>query len=147
MSEQRLTSRLTAYWHTLRKEAPLPNFAQFNQSAIGDIWQNCLVFTAQPSTAGNYAFRVQALGENLIQFFGHDLVGREASRPSLRAFGGGKIAAEIEIATATQTPVEIEGKFVTDQNKVIKYRACLLPFASASQNVTHIVAGLSWREF
>lgn len=147
MYEQRLTVRLTDYWNTLRKEAPMPNFVQFNQGAVSDIWPNCLVFAAQPTVAGKTAFRIQAMGDNLTTLFGHDLVGREASRPALRALGGGKIAGSVEAAALNRAPVETEGKYVNDKNKIVKYRACLLPFASTPESVSHIIAGLSWREF
>lgn len=147
MYEQRLTVRLTDYWNTLRKDAPMPNFAQFNQGAVGDLWPNCLVFAAQPTAAGKVAFRVQAVGDNLTQLFGHDLVGREATKPALRVFGGGKIAGDVEQTALARAPVEAEGKYVNDKNKVVKYRACLLPFSTSPDSVSHILAGLSWREF
>lgn len=147
MSEQRLTTRLNAYWEMLRKDAPLPNFAQFNQGVVGDLWPNCLVFASQPTAAGKVAFRVQNMGHNLSAIFGNDLVGRDASRPSLRALGGGKIASSIEEAALKRLCVEMEGNFVNDKNKIVKYRACLLPFASSQEEISHIIAGISWREF
>ncbi len=147
MSEQRLTTRLTDYWHNLRKDEPLPHFAQFNQGAVDDLWPQCLVLVAQPTSAGKVAFRVQVMGDKLSLFFGHDLVGREVSRPALRGFGGGKIASDIEEAATRRMPLETEGKFVNDKNKVVKYRACILPFINPQDTISHVVAGLSWREF
>ncbi len=147
MYEQRLTERLIRYWTTLRKEEALPNFAQFNQGAIGELWLNCLVFSAQPSVTDKKLFRVLSVGQNVSQLFGEDMVGKDASKPALRAFGGGKIAGEIEQSALACAVVECEGQFVNPRNKVVKYRACLLPFASTTQSVSHIVAGISWREF
>lgn len=148
MQEQRLTARLTAYWEMLRKDAPMPHFARFNQGVVGDLWPNCMVLAAQPTAAGKAAFRVQSVGDNLIAIFGNDLAGREASRLSLRTLGGGKIAGCIEEAAVTHLCAETDGNFVSGRNKIVKYRACLLPFSPADQEtVSHIVAGISWREF
>lgn len=147
MSEKRFTSRLLNYWKMLRKEAALPHFSQFNKGVVDDLWPNCLVFSAQPTAAGKFSFRVQDMGDNLVSIFGNNLIGRDASRPSLKALGGGKVAAFIEKAAAERQCVEMDGNFVNDRHKIIKYRVCLLPFSSAQEEVSHIIAGISWREF
>ncbi len=147
MYEKRMTARLRQYWDTLRKDAPIPHFAQFNQGAIDDLWPKCLVLVAQPTASGKVSFRVQTVGHDLVEIFGNDLIGREATRPALRAFGGGKIAGRIEELSATRTPLDDEGKYVNDKNKIVKYRACLLPFAADEEGLSHVIAGLSWREF
>lgn len=147
MYEQRLTERLLSYWQTLRKDAPLPNFAQFNQGAVGDLWPHCVIFGAQPSATGAPLFRVQAIGEKATTLLGNDMLGREASKPALRILAGGKIAGDIAQAALDKAPVQAEGKYVTPRNKVVQYRACLLPFSPNTESVSHILLGLSWREF
>jgi len=48
-ADSRLTDRLISYWHTIRKENAMPDFSQFNASAIDDIWQQCVLFTVAPA--------------------------------------------------------------------------------------------------
>jgi hypothetical protein len=47
---------------------------------------------------------------------------------------------------ANPVPLVDMGQFINAGNKVVKYRSCLLPFGTGNK-VTHIIAGLSWREF
>jgi hypothetical protein len=146
MQEQRLTVRLTSYWNLIRKEAPIPQFAQFNEGVIDDLWPNCFLFVGQPPVAGKQAFRIQRVGYKLESLFGQDFLGKEVSRPTFRTFGNGKIALRAEEACGSRVPVEDEGSYVNAQNKVVKYRACLLPFAADPEKLSHIIAGISWRE-
>ncbi len=147
MHEKRLTARLESYWNLVRKDAPLPQYAQFNQGAIDDLWQKCMLLAMQPS-ASKPVFRISSVGHELTGLLGHDLVGREVSRAALRDFGGGKIATKVDDVVVACSPVFDDGKFVNkNTNKIVKYRACLLPFGADSEHISHILMGLSWREF
>jgi hypothetical protein len=44
-------------------------------------------------------------------------------------------------------PQEDTGQMPMSTGKFIKYRTILLPFGSAKAGLTHIVAGVSYREF
>ena len=47
---------------------------------------------------------------------------------------------------ADPKPLVDIGQFISENNKVVKFRSCLLPFGKDGV-VTHVLAGLSWREF
>ena len=146
MYEKRLTVRLEKYWDLIRKDAPLPPYAQFNRSSVQDAWDNCMIFAAQPS-ASKPIFRVSEAGEQIVELLGHDVIGRDASKASMRNFGGGKIADTVLATAESRAPELLEGKYVNPNNKIVKYRACLLPFGAEDEAISHILAGISWREF
>lgn len=146
MADHRLTDRLTNYWTLLRKESPMPEFAQFNLSAISDIWQQCILFTVQhgagssPTTVNFYK-----IGDQVKSLYGSDMAGRTVY-PGMNHFQGASVVRRVgEVLTSPQVIYD-QGQFVNERSKIVKYRSCLLPFGK-DEKVTHIVAGLSWREF
>jgi hypothetical protein len=147
MQEHRLIERLTTYWNHVRKDAPMPDFAHFNVSAIEDIWQQCILFTVQPAVEGvqpNVNF--YRVGENLRSIYGQDMTGRSFN-PAHHHFQGATVVRKITELMGNPEPITDMGQFVNSQSKIVKYRSCLLPFGGPDGKITHIVAGLSWREF
>lgn len=145
-TDHRLTDRLNNYWTLLRKEAPMPEFAQFNLSAISDLWQQCILFTVQPSTgASPQSVSFYMIGEKVKSFYGADMSGR-TMYPSMKHFQGASIVRCMDEVIAKPQMIQDEGQFVNERSKVVKYRSCLLPFGKEGR-VTHILTGLSWREF
>lgn len=146
-SEHRLIDRLTSYWNLIRKDAPVPEFVQFNISAIEDVWQQCVLFTVQPTPEGqapNFSF--YNIGDKVKAIYGGDMTGRNFSGGQ-RHFQGASIVRKMSDVITNPSPVYDNGQFVNEKSKVVKYRSCLLPFGTKDGKVTHIVAGLSWREF
>ncbi len=144
--EQRLIDRLTSYWTLLRKDAPLPEFVQFNISAIEDVWSQCVLFTVQPTAAGqNPNVNFYNVGDKVKALYG-DVAGRSVNTGQ-RNFQGAAIVRRMGEVIASPQPVYDSGQFVNERSKVVKYRSCLLPFGNRDGKVTHVVAGLSWREF
>ena len=144
-SDQRLIDRLTNYWHLIRKDAPVPEFVQFNISAIEDLWAQCVLFTVQPGAGQHAQVVFMKIGDQLKTLYG-DVVGRSIST-SHKQFQGGAIMKRMGDVIATPEPVFDQGQFVNERSKVVKYRSCLLPFGTRDGRITHVVAGLSWREF
>lgn len=143
--EARLNDRLTSYWNLLRKEEPLPEFVRFNVAAIEDLWSQCVLFTVQPSAPGQPpAVNFYQVGEKVKALYGN-VAGRSMAT-SQRHFQGATIVQRVGEVIAAPAPLYDEGQFVNDKSKVVKYRSCLLPFGNKDK-VTHVVAGLSWREF
>lgn len=145
MHEQRLTDRLTNYWNLVRKDDPVPDFARFNISAIEDVWQQCILFTVQPGQSGNHNVNFYNVGQKVRSIYGANMLGHTVSS-SQKHFQGASIVRKVDDIIANPAPLYDEGQFVNDKGKVIKYRSCLLPFGTKGR-ITHIVAGLSWREF
>ena len=147
MIQHRLTERLANYWNLLKKDNVLPNFSQFNPSAITDIWQNCILFTVQPTAVGTMPLLgFQAIGDKLNPLFGNEMIGKIVNF-SQKHFQGATIIRRTDEVLDKPEPLFDEGQFVNSNHKVVKFRSCLMPFGTKDGHVTHIVLGLSWREF
>lgn len=148
MEDQRLTKRLMEYWNRLRREALLPQWAQFNAGAMQDIWGQCCVWSvtfADISAAVNQ-FTFEYVGDSAQQALGKDMTGT-MFMSTQQKFPGARIVTRIEETVKRALPINDEGTFVNEHNKVVKYRSCLLPFGTKDGRVTHIVLGLSWKAF
>lgn len=148
MQDLRLTTRLTNYWNLLRKEQALPEFSKVNSSAVHDIWPQCLVVRIEITATGEPAkFTFQNIGDGLKTIYASTMLGKTVS-VGQKHFQGAAILKQIPNVLAKPEPFYEEGQFVNERSKVVKYRACLLPFGDAAGNtITHVLAGLSWREF
>ena len=145
MMEKRLTERLTKYWEVLRQDGALPVFGKFNSAAIDDIWGNCILFTVNKSNDNEKSYTFYRVGDKVKQLYHEDLTGNTL-KAKQRAFKGAAVIKRIDEVVKDGSPIEDAGQFVSPDNKVVKFRSCLLPFGNDNE-VTHIVAGLSWREF
>jgi hypothetical protein len=145
-ADSRLTDRLISYWNTIRKENVMPDFSQFNASAIDDLWQQCVLFTVAPAIENKSpTLNFYQIGEKLRDIYQSGMVGKSFS-PGQRHFHGAPVLRRVEDVIVTQSAISDTGQFVNDKSKVVKYRTCLLPFGR-NGHVTHMIAGLSWREF
>lgn len=146
MQDNRLTDRLVRHWELIRKDEVMPNFSQFNASALSDIWQRCILFIVQPAAAGAPpSLKFQVIGDNLNSIYSQSMLGMTFN-PTHRAFPAAAVIKKVHHMIEAPAPLIDMGQFVNDRGKIIKYRSCLLPFGRQGI-VTHVVAGLSWREF
>lgn len=146
MQDHRLTERLTVYWNNLRRDDEIPDFSHFNASTIGDVWQQCVLFTVLPAAPGKrQSISFYKVGDNLRSLYGDDILGRTFV-PSQQRFQGASIVSKIDTVLENPVPLVDAGQFISEKNKIIKYRSCLLPFGHKG-TVTHVLAGLSWKEF
>ena len=146
MLEHRLSERLTSYWNNLRKDLPMPDFGHFNASSIADIWQQCVLFTVSPEVDNKpYVLNFYQIGDRLRSIYGNDMVGRSFNTGQ-RHFQGAAIVRRVEEIISTPAPINDMGQFINERSKVVKYRSVLLPFGRDSR-VSHVITGLSWREF
>ena len=146
MNEHRLVDRLTSYWNNARKDSIMPEFSHFNSSAIEDIWQQCVLFTVMPVADGKLpSLNFYRVGDKVREVYGQDMSGKVFS-PAQKHFQGAAVVRKANEVLANQTPIVDLGQFINTGTKMEKYRSCLLPFGSGGK-VTHIIAGLSWREF
>lgn len=145
-TDHRLTDRLTNYWNLLRRDTVMPEFAQFNLSAISDIWQQCILFTVQHGAGDKpHSVSFYMLGEQAKTIYGGDMSGRTMFS-GMKHFQGASIVRRMDDIIAKPEILQDQGQFVNERSKIVKYRSCLLPFGKDNK-VTHILAGLSWREF
>ena len=146
MNEHRLPDRMVNYWNTVRRELPLPDFGHFNASSIADIWQQCILFVVSPMVVNKpYVLNFAHVGDKLRSIYSADMVGRSFNT-NQHHFQGAAIIRRIEDAIQHLTPLTDMGQFINDRSKLVKYRSCLLPFGREGK-ITHVIVGLSWREF
>ena len=146
MNEHRLNERLTSYWNNARKDAAMPEFAKFNAGAIEDIWKQCILFVIQPTVDGRTPnVNFYSVGDSIKSVYGSDMTGRSFN-PAQKHFQGAAIMQRVNDIMSNPIVVHDSGQFINERSKVVKYRSCRLPFGRNGK-VTHIVAGLSWREF
>ena len=85
------------------------------------------------------------MGREVVQAFGKDLTGQQVTQVS-QNIPGVSILQKIDTCVDQKQPVFEDGKFINEKNKVVKYRSCMVPFATKKE-VSHVVVGLSWRAF
>lgn len=140
-TNHRLTDRLTNYWLLLKEDAAMPPFSRFSISTVSDIWQQCVLFTVQPDNHGVSFYQV---GEQAKALYG-DVAGNPMSA-QVRHYQHAAIVRRMDEMLATPQVMYDQGEFMNEQGKLVKYRSCMLPFGENGK-VTHVLAGLSWREF
>ena len=147
MHNLRLTDQLVGYWNALREDHPVPDFARFSASAVGDGWPQCILFTLQPAVAeATPGMNFYAMGARAAAVVGGaDLVGKPY-RPAASHFQGAAIIQRIGEMLPNPAPLLDSGHFAGEGGKIVKFRSCILPFARGDV-VTHVLAGLSWGEF
>ena len=147
MQEKRLTNRLTNYWRTLpHLNNGLPRIDSVNPSAISDIWPQCGTLLRLRLGEDVYCYEYQKLGDELAKTYGQNLVGRRLN-PKMPDFPAASILLKIDELAKQKNPMYDEGQFINTNSRVVKYRSCMLPFSNQPMEVTHILLGLSWREF
>ncbi len=146
MHDHRLGDRLLNYWNSTRKDLPMPDFGHFNPSSIADIWQSCILFTVSPEVGSKpFVLNFYQIGDKLRGLYSGDMVGRSFNTAQ-RHFQGAAIVRRIGEVIENPAVLTDVGQFINERSKVVKYRSCLLPFGRDGR-VTHVIVGLSWREF
>lgn len=147
ISEKRLVKRLTDYWSRIKGDAHLPLIMKFNHHALEDVWPFCFQLSVQADDTHQTAtYKYDYVGEEIVNAYGRDMTG-ERVNSSIHGIPGGSIINKIDEMVTLRDVIIEQGKFINDKDKVVKYRTCLLPFSSGHDEVTHVIAGLSWRAF
>lgn len=147
MQENRLTVRLINYWNQLKGVAFLPYYSQFNPAPVSDLMESCFVLEIMPSAGSQPMYRYDYCGQAIKNVLGKDLTGQMLTT-SMRLFPGARIIKRIDEVARMEAEIPLldEGQFVNDKSKIIKYRACMVAFGKEG-TVSHILIGVSWREF
>lgn len=87
------------------------------------------------------------IGDHVRTIYGNDMVGKTFSTAQ-RHFQGARIMRHTQEVITTKQCLFDEGQFVSSSNsRMVKYRSCLMPFSNKDGRVTHIIIGLTWREY
>lgn len=147
MFDQRLTERLIHSWTISCKDGTIPNYSQFNGASIPDIWNNCITLKIQPSAVGTVPkFQFHYVGDKVRTMFLKDPTG-EYYTTGAKTFPTLRVLNKMLDILQNPIPMYDEGKFVNENSKVVKFRCALVPFGKEDGSITHIAAGISWREF
>lgn len=145
MQEQRLTRRVLKYWEMVRKDAPIPEIRRLNTAAIEDVWPSCLQVNV--NNRGKIpVYTYEYMGAPIAAIYGRDLTGMVVDQTT-KQFPGKVLHNRFNDILDKKVPMHDDGHFLSEHGKLIKYRACLLPFGTAQKGVTHIVVGLTCRYF
>ncbi len=143
--EQRLTFRLTTYWNKIKGDRELPHIEQFNQQSVSDLWENCMIVEILEEAPLTY--NINYLGKNLHGFIGNNQtsirfnINSTPNKPLQKLIK--KLADNITLKKVEA--INEEGTFTNHQNKVIRYRSCLLPFNKGKEKITNCIIGISWQ--
>lgn len=127
------------YWDRLRGDRPMPERAEFDPSAIPRHLSGVLLVEVEgvdPNGVGIYRYRV--VGTMEVENRGHNPTGKLVSE--------GYFGASLEESIATyewvrrnKTCMYAPLDFVTDDHLPVSELSILLPFGSASGDVSHIL--------
>lgn len=145
MQDQRLVTRLQNYWELIRRGKPMPEIQQLNPGSIDDLWHSCMRLNTVQSQGGT-SYTYHFMGENLIKLFGRDLTNTTVNR-NMTQYPYNVIINKLDDVMAQKKCVIDHNQFVNDKGRVVKYRACFLPFGNDAKGITNVVVGISDREF
>lgn len=146
LSERRLVFRLKEYWNKIRADEEVPNFGKFNIGAVQDVWENCMQFEVS-SGGSKKLYQCSYLGESLVEGFGKELKDRYVSSYDKRVMPGSNLLDLMDNTVDSKEFTLSQGQFVNHNNKIVKYRNCILPFVDGGKKIKHLIVGLSWRAF
>jgi hypothetical protein len=146
VSEKRLVNRLKNYWDLLRGSESIPEYVKFNKAAIADMWTNCIVVSV--SNAGKQkVYKYEHVGNSAAEAFGKNLTGVYASSYEKSLMPGSNLMTYLDKSVDERSFLISQGQFVNLENKIVKFRDCMLPFIDLNGNITYVLIGLSWRSF
>ena len=145
MQHVRLIDRVENYWKSLAADRPMPDARQINPSVIHDIWPKCLLLSLVNKVGQVQLFQYEHMGSDLCKAYGQDLTNQYVN-VHMHHFPGWQILQSAEGIIAEPVPKYLSGQFTNDTAKTIKYRSCMMPFSTRGE-LSHLLVGLSWREF
>lgn len=144
MQEQRITHRLKSYWDLIKKDERYPDIHRFNVGAVEDVWPSCFRVSVSPGTPPGFTY--EYMGEELAMMYGHDLTGLTVDK-RMAHFPGSVLHERLDNIMLKKEPMQDSGHLINYDGKMIRYRACLLPFGNERDGITHIICGLTCRFF
>lgn len=124
---------------------PLPVASRLNPERVIDLWPNCLKVKVVSVFQNQSTYVYEHVGDGLRSIYGNDMSGK-VSTSKMRDLPGWQMLKKIDEAIANPKVIIEEGQFVSVRSNIVKFRACILPFG-VGEKVTHIVVGMSYKEF
>lgn len=90
----------------------------------------------------NYIF----MGEKIADLYGRNLTGEVVHR-NTNGYPLNLVVKKLDAVRESKKFEVDTNQFVNERSKIVKYRACFMPFGSEAKGVTNIVVGFSGREF
>lgn len=146
VSERRLVNRLKGFWDMAKGAEELPPYNKFNKGSIDDLWNNCILVSVN-SSSKQIMYKYEHVGKSAIEAFGKDLTGVYASSYEKSLLHGSNLLKYLDKSIEERSFLVSQGQFVNAEDKIIKFRDCILPFADGGGNISHLLVGLSWRSF
>ncbi len=140
--ERRINLRLLSYWEKLRHGRDMPPLSEFNPDDLRDLWESCfLIEMAQlDKSDGHYKHLGQFIRDSYEQ-------------GTIKGDSGAMISPDpfvtqqhFRSVIASGKPLLDEGEFSNGDNKIVKYRQCLLPLG-ASGKVEAVFGGMNFKIF
>ncbi len=147
MNDNRLTVRLMDYWKRLKKDDVIPDFKKNNPAMIEDLWEQCFVLSVVPPNCSGYKY--EYIGKEIKKIYLKDLLGMTFDLKNGQ-FPNSVIVPKLQVMNTLidiKTPQEDSGQMPIAGGKIIKYRTIMLPFGNEKSGITHVVVGVSCREF
>lgn len=145
MQDKRITTRLVEYWERLKGENSLPEISRFNSAQVDEHWPQCIRLRVEPGGREQRNYVYEYVGRKITEAYGRNLTGT-CAHAQLKDIPGASVLKKMDDLVQTAIPQLDEGQFISPKNKIIKYRAVAIPFGRMTM-VTHVIVGLSWREF
>lgn len=148
ISERRLTNRLIRYWERLKGDKDYADIRKFNGNSVEDIWGFCFTVSLQSGASSKRMFRYEYVGREVQKAYGSNPTGEFVSSSMVRLVPGAEIMKKLDACIEEESPIVEQGRFINKKDRIIKYRSCIIPFGQTGrEGVTHILIGLSWKEF
>lgn len=144
MPERRLVKRLMNFWEMARAGEPVPSIEKFNGGSLSDVWDFCFTVKLQQRGRGK-VYVYEHIGREVVNAYGANPKGEVLSSAIKNIVPGADIVLQIDNCVETMFPAMKYGKFVNNDDNVIKYRSCILPCGRKGE-VTHAIIGLSWQK-
>ena len=141
MAELRATERLQNYWKQLCKSDKMPRIQQFNHMVVADVWPYCMQIGIR-----NDEYRYEYIGEALAELYGEAMTGQTFDM-HIKRFPAIIVTKKLPEVLSQRAPATDNGHMFNKSGDMIRYRCCMLPFGTEKQGVTHIIAGLSYKQF
>jgi len=139
--ESRLTTRLIKYWKSLKGIHNVPLEKNIDNTAIADLWDYCFILRVK-EIKDEIDYRYDYIGKNIKNAYMKDLSEGDNILINLEASGLHDKYMEL---IRLKRPIENQGTYINNNDKIIKFRQCMIPFSSDGKNVTTIIGAMNYK--
>jgi hypothetical protein len=137
--ENRITLRILSYWERLRAGRIMPAAHDIKREDIHDMWDSCFLLHSKDAE-----FSFAHLGEAIKRAYHGEL--EEGATNGLVSPHSHKLSEQFMAMLSHKKPMLDEGEFVNLNNRVVKYRQCLVPLGTGD-TVEAIFGGMRYKVF